>query len=316
MFMLTDKSQPQVGNQSLNLWRNPETLLTGGLLIIVTIVAWAVVILQAAQMRNMSGGESDMPDMNMNSSNMVGSMTGMTMSDSSSTTNSPPDKTPPTTSASNGMSMLLVDAAGYLIAWGVMMAAMMLPSATPMIIVYSTIKRKFSQTGQRGIPTALFALVYLALWLAFGIPVYIVSVLIDRAVIANPSLVSVLPYALAVMLLVAGAFQFSALKRVCLRACRSPLAFLLGRWRTGYVGTSRMALEHSAYCIGCCWSLMVVLVAAGAMALEWVLLIAALVFVEKLLPRGELTARLIGAGLILLGLLVVIQPGLMTTLPG
>ena len=145
---------------------------------------------------------------------------------------------------------------------------------------------------------------------------YIVSVLIDSAVIANPSLVSVLPYALAAMLLVAGAFQFSALKHLCLHACRSPFSFLLGRWRTGYGGTSRIALEHAAYCIGCCWGLMVVLVAAGAMALQWVLLIAALVFVEKLLPRGELTARLIGSALILLGLLVVIQPSLMTTLPG
>ena len=314
--MLTDKPQPELGNQSLNLWRNRESLLTGGLLIVVTVVAWAVVIFQAAQMQNMSRSQSDMPDMNMNSSSMVDSMAGMAMTDSANTTNSTPDKTPPTFSASNSMSMPLVDATGYLITWGVMMAAMMLPSAAPMIVVYSTIKGKFSQTGQRGIPTVLFALVYLALWLAFGIPVYIVSILIDRAVIGNPSLVGVLPYALAIMLLVAGAFQFSALKRVCLRACRSPLAFLLGRWRTGYIGTSRIALEHAAYCIGCCWSLMAVLVAAGAMALEWVLLIAALVFVEKLLPRGELTARLIGAGLIILGLLVVIQPGLMTTLPG
>jgi predicted metal-binding membrane protein len=214
------------------------------------------------------------------------------------------------------MSMSLADGTGYLIGWGVMMAAMMLPSAAPMIALYGGVKSKFSQTGQRGIPTVLFALVYLALWLAFGIPVYSVSVLIDSAVTANPGLASLLPYALAVVLLAAGAFQFSTLKRVCLRTCRSPFSFLLGRWRGGYIGTSRMALEHAAYCIGCCWGLMVVLVAAGAMALQWVLLIAVLVFVEKLLPRGEWTARLIGGALILLGLFVVVQPGVMTTLPG
>jgi predicted metal-binding membrane protein len=312
--MLDNKSQPKLGNQSLNLWQNPETLLTGGLLIVVTIVAWAVVILQAAQMQNMSGSQSDMPD--TNSSSMVDPMAGMAMTDSSNTANSPPDKAPFTSNTSNSLSMALVDAAGYLIAWGVMMAAMMLPSAAPMIVLYGTVKSKFSLTGQRGIPAVFFALIYLVLWLAFGIPVYIVSTLIDSAVIANPSLVIVLPYALALMLLAAGAFQFSALKRICLQTCRSPISFLLGRWRSGYRGTSRIAIEHAAYCIGCCWGLMVVLVAAGAMALEWVLLIAALVFVEKLLPRGELTARLIGGALMLFGLLVVIQPELMMTLPG
>jgi predicted metal-binding membrane protein len=307
-----------LGSQSLNVWRNRETLLTGGLLIVVALGAWAMVISQAAQMRTMSGAE---PDASMSSTSMAaptmdGAAMGMEMPDSSGDTDSSTENASPTSSVSNTISMPLTDTSGYLIAWGVMMAAMMLPSAMPMIAFYGAIKRNFSQNGQRGIPTLLFALIYLALWLAFGIPVYIASVLIDRAVTANPGLANLLPYALAVVLLVAGAFQFSTLKRVCLHSCRSPISFLFGRWRSGYVGTSRMAFEHSAYCIGCCWGLMVVLVAAGAMALQWVLLIAVLVFVEKLLPHGEWAARVIGGVLILLGLLVVMQPNLISILPG
>jgi predicted metal-binding membrane protein len=90
----------------------------------------------------------------------------------------------------------------------------------------------------------------------------------------------------------------------------------MGHWRSGYLGTLKMALEHAAYCVGCCWGLMVVLMAAGAMALHWVLLIAALVFVEKVLPHGEWTARIVGGALLLLGLLVAAQPGLASVLRG
>jgi predicted metal-binding membrane protein len=115
---------------------------------------------------------------------------------------------------------------------------------------------------------------------------------------------------LGAVLVAAGVYQFTPLKRACLRVCRNPLSFLLTRSRAGYRGTLGLALEHAAYCVGCCWGLMVVLVAAGAMALHWVLLIAAVVFVEKLLPRGEWTAAIVGSGLLLLGLAVVVHPDL------
>ena len=90
----------------------------------------------------------------------------------------------------------------------------------------------------------------------------------------------------------------------------------MSRWRRGYGGTLRVAVEHAAYCVGCCWGLMAVLVAAGAMGLAWVLLIAVVVFVEKLLPRGEWTARALGAALIALGIAVAVQPNLAILLRG
>jgi predicted metal-binding membrane protein len=220
----------------------------------------------------------------------------------------------------NGMNMeptgpTLLQAGAFLLAWGVMMTAMMLPSAAPMIALYGTIRRNAARTHQKSIPGLLFALVYLGLWLAFGLPVYLGSLIINAAA-ANTFIADLLPYALALVLGVAGIYQLSPLKQVCLRACRSPLGFLMGHWRSGYSGTFKMALAHGFYCIGCCWALMVVLVSAGAMALHWVLLIAVLVFAEKLLPPGKWVSFITGGSLIILSFLIIIDPGLAGVLRG
>jgi predicted metal-binding membrane protein len=130
--------------------------------------------------------------------------------------------------------------------------------------------------------------VYLLVWLGVGVPVYVGSVGVAALGEGGSAW---LPYALAVVLASAGAYQFTAIKRVCLKNCQSPMGFMMERWRASYGATLRLALTHAAYCVGCCWGLMVILVAAGAMSLPWVLLIAAVVFAEKLLPRGEWTAR-------------------------
>ena len=230
-------------------------MITGAALIVVALIAWVAVVLQA---------QSPMPD------------TGT------------------------------VDFVAFLGAWGIMMTAMMLPSAAPMIALYSVIRRGSAGAGRVGVSTAVFALVYLAVWVALGVPVYLASLIIS----GQPALADLLPYATAAVLVVAGMYQFTSLKRACLRVCRSPLSFLMARARSGYRGSLGLALEHAAYCLGCCWGLMVVLVAAGAMALQWVLLIASVVFVEKLLPRGEWTARLVGGVLVLLGATVAIHPDL------
>jgi predicted metal-binding membrane protein len=127
---------------------------------------------------------------------------------------------------------------------------------------------------------------------------------------------SALGYGIAVILLAAGAFQLSPLKQVCLRECRSPLAFLLGHWRAGRRGSLALGWAHALYCLGCCWALMLVLVAAGAMGLGWVLLITAVVAAEKLLPGGEWFARAAGGALLLLGVTVALRPDLVMVLRG
>jgi predicted metal-binding membrane protein len=207
------------------------------------------------------------------------------------------------------MSLSVVDGAAYVTAWAVMMTAMMLPSALPMIGLYAATQRDASATLS-AIRVALFTLMYLGLWALTGIPVYLASVVLG-AVDAG-----VLAYVVAAVLLGAGIFQLSPLKQVCLRHCRSPLGFLFGHWREGWQGGLAMGRSHALYCLGCCWALMVVLVVAGAMGLPWVLLIAALVAAEKLLPRGEWIARTTGVALMLLGIAVAIRPGLAVALRG
>jgi predicted metal-binding membrane protein len=208
------------------------------------------------------------------------------------------------------MPVTVSDVLVFVASWAVMMTAMMLPSALPMIALYGAIQRRAAGAGTKGVPVAVFTLVYLGLWAATGAPVYVAHALLMT--LAGPAFA----YGIAVTLLAAGVFQLSPLKQVCLRACRSPLGFLLGHWRAGLRGSLALGWSHAVYCLGCCWALMLVLVAAGAMGLPWVLLITAIVAVEKLMPGGEWIARIAGAALVLLGVTVALRPDLVVALRG
>jgi predicted metal-binding membrane protein len=242
------------------------TLITGGLLLLVAGAAWVGVVRQAT------------------------SMGGATMG--------------VTTPMAPSPLVSLADLVAFVLAWQVMMAAMMLPSALPMLLLYRTAAR-----GQAFVPTWVFVLGYLLVWAGFGVLVYLASQLVALALASMMALADAAPYGVAVVLLAAGVYQFTPLKRVCLRACQSPLAFLMGHWKPGPVGALRMGWEHGLYCCGCCWGLMAVLVAAGAMGLAWVVLVALAVFVEKLLSRGQWAAWGTGLLLLALGGLVALQPG-------
>jgi len=206
------------------------------------------------------------------------------------------------------MPITVVDGLAFVVSWAVMMTAMMLPSTLPMITLYGAIQRRAVGATATGVPVAVFTLVYLGLWAATGVPVYFAHSLLMT--LAAP----VFAYGVAVTLLAAGVFQLSPLKQVCLRACRSPLGFLLGHWRAGLKGSLALGWSHAVYCLGCCWALMLVLVAAGAMGLVWVLLIAALVAAEKLLPGGPWIARAVGGALLLLAVTVAVRPDLVMAL--
>ena len=211
----------------------------------------------------------------------------------------------------------LAEGARFTAQWGVMMAAMMLPSAAPMILLYRTVTGRLPPYEDPSIPVVLFGGVYLLLWLLFGVPVYLASVAVTNLSFRSPALHAAMPYLLAGVLVAAGVYQLTELKRTCLRHCEQPLEFLMRQWRGGYRATLWLAVEHASYCIGCCWGLMVILVAAGAMSLPWVLAITVIVFAEKVLPRGGRTARLVGVALIVLGLAVALRPELASRLtPG
>jgi predicted metal-binding membrane protein len=179
-----------------------------------------------------------------------------------------------------------------------------------MIALYAATQRTEVGGRARPAPVALFTLVYLGLWGASGVPSYLASVALSRLATTPRA------YAVAAMLIVAGLFQLSPLKQVCLRHCRGPFGFFLGHWRAGWRGGLALGWSHAVYCLGCCWALMLVLVVAGAMGLAWVLLVAVVVAAEKLLPRGEWIARVAGVALVAVGVAVAIRPALAATLRG
>lgn len=181
--------------------------------------------------------------------------------------------------------------------WAVMMAAMMLPSALPMVSAFAEVSARNREPAR----TRAFVAAYLLVWSLFSTFAAVLQWALQAAGWTNPMIESTSAPLSAALLLIAGAYQFSPLKRLCLSRCRTPMGFLLGAWRPGLAGAWRMGLRHGLSCLGCCWALMALLFAGGAMNLAWVVALALLVAVEKLLPRGEFLARLLGLALIAAG---------------
>jgi len=206
----------------------------------------------------------------------------------------------------------LAGATEFIGAWVVMMTATMLPSAAPLALLY-----RAAGAAYRAVNTVPLVAGYLLVWAVFGVLVYAAQQTLGAVILASPALANARPYALAGILAIAGLYQFTSLKKACLRKCRSPLDFLMQRWRgPSAFDALRLGAEHGIYCVGCCWGLMAVLVISGAMGLLWVVLIAFIVFLEKVMPFGERGAQLTGAGLGLLAVLVAVHPQLSILLRG
>lgn len=205
----------------------------------------------------------------------------------------------------------LAEAATFLGGWALMMAAMMLPSATPMIALFNTVSRSRAG-GEAPVRTMAFAFPYVALWALTGVPVYLASVLFGGLARNEPAIHSAAPYAVGAVLLIAGGYQFSPLKQLCLSKCNNPIGFLAHHWQPGNTGAARMGGRHASYCLGCCTMLMIVLVTAGSMGLVWVLLIAAAVLAEKIAPPRFPTRAFTGIVLAAIGMLVFIDPSIAT----
>ena len=181
--------------------------------------------------------------------------------------------------------------------WTVMMAAMMLPSAAPMVLCFAALNRRRSE----GARTLLFVAAYLALWTAFSGAATATQWALQSIGWVSPMIVSMSSVLSGALLLIAGVFQFSRLKHACLRACRSPLGFLMSDWRDGLWGAWHMGIRHGLYCLGCCWALMALLFVGGVMNLLWIAALTGLVAIEKLAPKGELVAKILGGVMIGVG---------------
>jgi predicted metal-binding membrane protein len=201
--------------------------------------------------------------------------------------------------------------AGFLAAWTLMMAAMMLPSLAPLTAVYLRSIHATRSAPGRAARTIALVVGYLLSWAAFGAIAFATAVLAAELAMRAPEAA---PWVGAGVVAAAGIYQLTPLKDFCLRHCRSPVAFLLHV--AGYKGRLRdvrVGIYHGLYCIGCCWGLMVVLTAVGVMNLGWMAIIAAAVLLEKTWSRGRALSRFIGAALIVFAFFVPANPAL---LPG
>lgn len=184
--------------------------------------------------------------------------------------------------------------AAVLAMWAIMMAAMMLPSALPMVLQFVDLAQRNGEAA-RG---QIFVCAYLLVWLAFSILATALQWGLQAAGWTDPMAASRSAWLTAALLLLAGVYQFSPLKHACLARCRTPIGFLLGEWRPGAHGALVMGLRHGLFCLGCCWALMGLLFVGGVMNLAWVAALAIVVALEKLLPRGASLAAVMGLVLI------------------
>ena len=184
--------------------------------------------------------------------------------------------------------------------WAIMMVAMMTPSVIPMLRMYRTVQINRSKHSLEATPWMIFLAGYLAAWAAYSAAIAVIQWPLHEWGVLDPMMDSRSHLFSGILLVVAGLYQWTPWKDACLSQCRTPMQYLLARWKDGRTGALKMSFEHGLYCIGCCWALMLVLFAVGMMNMLWVAAIAVFVIVEKALPNP---ARLFRAttGLLLAG---------------
>jgi predicted metal-binding membrane protein len=240
-----------------------DRLVVTGALIAVIVVSWVWIILgagtgtSAVAMTQMSG----MPDMDMMMERAVWTL---------------------------GYAALIFAM------WWVMMVAMMLPGAAPMLLLFTRANRAQKARNRPYVATGIFAAGYLAAWGGFSALATGLQWGLEQLDLLGPMMTTTSWWLGGTILIAAGIWQLTPVKTVCLRHCRSPLSFLAHQWRPGRLGAFRMGLEHGSYCLGCCWFLMGLLFFGGIMNLFWIAGLAAFILLEKTIPMGHWLARLAG----------------------
>jgi len=245
-----------------------ERLIVGGCLAVMVLIAWWYLFHTRGSTSNMN-----MPGMDMSGMDMP----GMIM---------------PESQQWSATAILLL-----FVMWAVMMVAMMVPSAAPMILAFLSVNQRRQTAGRPFVPIGIFLAGYLAIWTAYSAVATVAQWGLHKAALLSPAMAATSPFLSGGLLVAAGIFQWTPLKHICLKGCRSPLSFLMSEWRDGRAGAFIMGLRHGSYCVGCCWVLMALLFVAGVMNLLWVAVIALFVMAEKTLPRGDLLGRVTGVAL-------------------
>ena len=191
--------------------------------------------------------------------------------------------------------------------WAVMMVGMMVPSAAPMILIYAAVARKAQQQGTSIASTAAFTAGYIFMWTVFSFVATIAQWQLDKVALLSPMMVSNSPKLGAGLLIAAGIYQWLPIKNSCLTRCRSPFHFISNHWRSGNLGAVLMGISHGAYCIGCCWAIMLLLFIGGVMNILWIAAITVFVLLEKILPLGDRGGKLSGILMIILGMVMFLK---------
>ncbi|MCH7858711.1 MAG: DUF2182 domain-containing protein [Candidatus Marinimicrobia bacterium] len=190
---------------------------------------------------------------------------------------------------------MAVEMLGFLLVWTVMMAAMMLPSVMPAVWLFSTVAQSRATFGYHPAPTPLFVAGYLGAWMLAGVGVALMNAVTAVTMGGWPA-----PF-LGGALVIAGVYQLTQWKAICLGHCRAPIQFFMDHWHDGLPGALLMGAHHGLYCMGCCWGLMFAMIALGMMNPVWMGLIALLIFLENVTPWGERIASVSGVALIIIG---------------
>jgi predicted metal-binding membrane protein len=181
--------------------------------------------------------------------------------------------------------------------WSVMMVAMMLPSAAPMTMLFARVQRHRRAEGQAATPVTLFLAGYLLAWTAWSVLAASLQWALQSTLLMSHHLALDSMTLAGAFVVVAGVYQLTPLKNVCLAHCQSPIGFFVSKWREGWAGALGMGARHGAYCIGCCWALMGLLFVVGVMNVAWVAGLSGYVFLEKIVPRLA-ASRIVGVALV------------------
>ena len=184
--------------------------------------------------------------------------------------------------------------------WVVMMIGMMLPSATPTLLLYAAVIRKSPENARARAHVYAFAGGYLFVWTAFSLAATVLQLLLAHWSLISRMMEARSRWFGAALLIAAGLYQFTPFKRTCLESCRSPAAFIVRHMRRGVTGAFRLGVAQGLYCLGCCWALMLLLFGGGVMNLWWIAALTLFVLLEKLAPLGAQGGRL--SGLLMVGM--------------
>lgn len=199
--------------------------------------------------------------------------------------------------------------------WWVMMAAMMLPSAAPVLLVFARVNRNKKAGDRPYVPTGIFASGYLVAWGGFSVLAVLLQWALEQLRLLSPMMATTSYWLGSAILFAAGVWQLTPIKSICLRHCRSPMGFLVQRWRPGRLGAFSMGLQHGSYCLGCCWFLMGLLFFGGVMNLFWIIGLTIFILLEKNIRMGSWIGRTVGLGLAAWGAVMFVTTTLTIAAP-